>query len=105
VHSYIYPAHELALGQLAREVGFTQISLSAQLLPLINMVPRGVSSTAHAYGPCITVSDADIGKYLEGFFTGFDERLRGRGAGAGGRAPAHPPGGKSGGVGEGKGRE
>jgi 5-oxoprolinase (ATP-hydrolysing) len=63
---------------------------------MIKMVPRGVSSTADAYLTPI------LGKYLEGFFTGFDERLKGRGAGAGGRAPAHLPGGKSSEAGEGQ---
>ncbi|KAG5635606.1 hypothetical protein H0H81_010644, partial [Sphagnurus paluster] len=71
VHSYTYPAHERAVGDLARSLGFTQVSESAQLLPMIKMVPRGVSSTADAYLTPI------LREYLDGFFRGFDERLKG----------------------------
>lgn len=69
-HSYTYPDHELQIGKLAREVGFTQVSESSQLLPMIKMVPRGVSSTADAYLTPI------LQKYLDGFFSGFDEKLK-----------------------------
>ncbi|TFY73636.1 hypothetical protein EWM64_g10376, partial [Hericium alpestre] len=68
-HSYTFPAHELLLGELARSVGFMQISLSSQLLPMIKMVPRGVSSTADAYLTPI------LRDYLDGFFQGFDKSL------------------------------
>lgn len=74
VHSYTFPDHELAVGDLARSIGFSQISLSSQLLPMIKMVPRGVSSTADAYLTPI------LRKYLDGFFSGFDEQLRHGGA-------------------------
>lgn len=70
VHSYTYPNHELLIGRLASSVGFPQISLSSQLLPMIKMVPRGVSSTADAYLTPI------LREYLDGFFKGFDEKLR-----------------------------
>ncbi|KAK7055126.1 Hydantoinase/oxoprolinase-domain-containing protein [Favolaschia claudopus] len=69
-HSYTYPAHERLVGEIAREVGFTHISESAQLLPMIKMVPRGVSSTADAYLTPI------LREYLDGFFNGFDEKLK-----------------------------
>lgn len=70
VHSYTYPEHERLVSKTAREVGFTHISESAQLLPMIKMVPRGVSSTADAYLTPI------LRDYLDGFFNGFDEKLR-----------------------------
>ncbi|KAG8979331.1 hypothetical protein FRB93_010136 [Tulasnella sp. JGI-2019a] len=73
-HSYTYPEHELLLGKIAEMAGFTQISLSSQLLPMIKMVPRGVSSTADAYLTPV------LRAYLDGFFEGFDERLRGGGS-------------------------
>ena len=69
-HSYTFPDHELFIGSIAESLGFTQISLSSQLLPMIKMVPRGVSSTADAYLTPILRS------YLNGFFDGFDEQLR-----------------------------
>ena len=69
-HSYTFPDHEILLGKIASEIGFTQVSLSSQLLPMIKMVPRGVSSTADAYLTPI------LRAYLDGFFKGFDEKLR-----------------------------
>jgi 5-oxoprolinase (ATP-hydrolysing) len=70
VHSYTFPEHEIQIGKLAREVGFTQVSESSQLLPMIKMVPRGVSSTADAYLTPI------LREYLDGFFYGFDAKLK-----------------------------
>ncbi|KIJ95613.1 hypothetical protein K443DRAFT_322374 [Laccaria amethystina LaAM-08-1] len=70
VHSYTYPEHERAIGNLARSLGFTHVSESAQLLPMIKMVPRGVSSTADAYLTPI------LREYLDGFFNGFDAKLK-----------------------------
>jgi 5-oxoprolinase (ATP-hydrolysing) len=70
VHSYTFPDHERLLGELAAEVGFTHVSESARLLPMIKMLPRGVSATADAYLTPI------LREYLDGFFSGFDEKLR-----------------------------
>ncbi|KZO91914.1 5-oxoprolinase [Calocera viscosa TUFC12733] len=72
VHSYTFPTHELLLGELAQEAGFEHISLSSQLLPMIKMVPRGISCTADAYLTPI------LRLYLDGFFKGFDRKLRGK---------------------------
>lgn len=69
-HSYTYPEHELQIGKIARELGFEQVSESSQLLPMIKLVPRGVSSTADAYLTPI------LRKYLDGFFGGFDAKLK-----------------------------
>ncbi|KAK0383332.1 hypothetical protein NLU13_9245 [Sarocladium strictum] len=33
LHSYTYPSHELELGKIAEQIGFTQISLSSQIFP------------------------------------------------------------------------
>jgi 5-oxoprolinase (ATP-hydrolysing) len=70
VHSYTFPLHELQIGALARNMGFKHVSESSQLLPMIRMVPRGASSTADAYLTPI------LRAYLDGFFNGFDEKLR-----------------------------
>jgi len=54
---------------LAQEIGFTHISLSSAIMPMIKMVPRGTSATADAYlTPCIKT-------YVDGFVSGFDENL------------------------------
>ncbi|KAF9264980.1 5-oxoprolinase [Marasmius fiardii PR-910] len=70
IHSYTYPKHEASIGQVARSVGFSHVSCSSQLLPMIKVVPRGVSSTADAYLTPI------LYQYLDGFFSGFDSKLR-----------------------------
>ncbi|MBD2110164.1 hydantoinase B/oxoprolinase family protein [Nodosilinea sp. FACHB-13] len=49
MHGYRYPAHELRLGDLARQVGFTQVSLSHQVSPLIKLVSRGDTTVVDAY--------------------------------------------------------
>ncbi|GHJ88736.1 hypothetical protein NliqN6_5138 [Naganishia liquefaciens] len=64
-HSYTFPEHELAVGEMAREIGFQHVSLSSQLVPMIKMVSRGISSTADAYLTPV------LGAYLDGFYAGF----------------------------------
>ena len=64
---FTFPDHELAIGKLAEEVGFDHISLSSQLLPMIRMVPRGVSTTADAYLTPV------LKDYLDGFYAGFEK--------------------------------
>jgi 5-oxoprolinase (ATP-hydrolysing) len=49
MHAYRYPAHELELGRLAKAIGFTQISLSHQVSPLMRFVSRGDTTTVDAY--------------------------------------------------------
>ncbi|HEY3362761.1 MAG TPA: hydantoinase/oxoprolinase family protein, partial [Methanosarcina sp.] len=49
MHAYRYPEHELKLGKLAREIGFTQVSLSHQASPLIKLVSRGETTVVDAY--------------------------------------------------------
>lgn len=41
MHSHLYPAHERAIGQVASDIGFPQISLSSEVSPLMKLVPRG----------------------------------------------------------------
>lgn len=49
MHAYRYPEHELELGILSREIGFTQVSLSHQASPLIKLVSRGETTVVDAY--------------------------------------------------------
>ncbi|MCA9134474.1 MAG: hydantoinase B/oxoprolinase family protein, partial [Planctomycetales bacterium] len=49
MHGYLNPQHELELQRLAREVGFTQISCSSQLAPLVELVARGQTTVVDAY--------------------------------------------------------
>ena len=49
MHAYLNPAHEALLAQWAREIGFKQVSISSQLVPLIKLVPRGQTCAVDAY--------------------------------------------------------
>ena len=49
MHGFRYPAHEQTLAELARELGFTQVSASHDVSPLIKLVPRGDTAVADAY--------------------------------------------------------
>jgi 5-oxoprolinase (ATP-hydrolysing) len=49
IHGYRYKNHELQVAEIAREVGFTQISISHQVSPLIKLVSRGDTTVVDAY--------------------------------------------------------
>jgi len=49
MHSYKYPEHEKQIGAWAKEIGFTQISLSHEVSPLIKLVGRGDTAVVDAY--------------------------------------------------------
>ena len=49
MHGYRVPEHELAVAELAREIGFTQISTSHGTSPMIKFVGRGDTTVADAY--------------------------------------------------------
>jgi 5-oxoprolinase (ATP-hydrolysing) len=49
MHAWTNPAHETRLGELAREAGFTQVSLSHAASPLPRIVPRGDTAVVDAY--------------------------------------------------------
>jgi len=49
LHGFAHPQHEEQLTALAREVGFTEISTSSRLAPLIKIVARGDTTVMDAY--------------------------------------------------------
>jgi 5-oxoprolinase (ATP-hydrolysing) len=49
MHGYRYPAHERALAAIAGRIGFTQISVSHRVSPLMKLVSRGDTTVADAY--------------------------------------------------------
>jgi len=49
MHGYRVPAHEAACAEIAREIGFTQISVSHETSPLIKLVGRGDTTVVDAY--------------------------------------------------------
>jgi 5-oxoprolinase (ATP-hydrolysing) len=49
MHAYAFPEHEKQAAALARELGFTQVSVSHEISPLIKIVGRGDTTVADAY--------------------------------------------------------
>jgi len=49
MHGYRYPEHERRLAALARETGFSQVSVSHEVSPLMKLVSRGDTTVVDAY--------------------------------------------------------
>ena len=80
VHSYAFGEHEAAAGALARSLGFTQVSVSHELLPMVRLVPRGQTACVDAY------LTPFVAKYLDSFTSGFVAGTLDLGGGGGGGA-------------------
>ena len=61
MHGFRFPQHESRVAEIARKVGFTQISVSHEVSQLIKLVPRGET----------TVVDADRHRFYEPMSIGF----------------------------------
>jgi len=69
LHAYAFPEHERQIGVIAREIGFEQISLSHEVMPMVKMVARGDTTTVDAY------LTPHIRNYLQSFRLGFSDNL------------------------------
>ncbi|GAB4351084.1 MAG: hydantoinase B/oxoprolinase family protein [Gammaproteobacteria bacterium] len=49
MHGYRYPQHEQRVAELARDIGFTQVSVSHEVSPLMKLVSRGDTTVVDAY--------------------------------------------------------
>ena len=49
MHSYRYPQHEKRLAEIARQIGFMQVSVSHEISSLIKFISRGDTTVADAY--------------------------------------------------------
>jgi 5-oxoprolinase (ATP-hydrolysing) len=49
MHGYRYPEHERQVADVAREIGFTQISASHAVSPMVKLVGRGDTTAVDAY--------------------------------------------------------
>ncbi|WP_152047451.1 hydantoinase B/oxoprolinase family protein [Aureimonas psammosilenae] len=49
MHAFRFPDHETLVGRIAREVGFSQVSVSHEVSPLIKLVGRGDTTVVDAY--------------------------------------------------------
>ena len=68
-HSYLHPAHEHQVADIARSMGFGNVSVSSDLDAKIGFIARGQSATADAY------LTPEVRRYLDGFAKGFKGRL------------------------------
>lgn len=69
MHAYAWPDHERRVGEIAQSIGFTQVSLSHQVMPTVKMVARGDTTTVDAY------LTPHIQRYLNSFRAGFTDQL------------------------------
>ena len=62
MHGYRYPQHEQALAELARAIGFAQVSVSHEVSPLMKLVSRGDTTVVDAYLSPILRRYVDAGR-------------------------------------------
>ena len=76
MHGYRFHDHEEALGRIARDVGFTQVSLSHKVSPLIKLVSRGDTAVVDAYlSPILARYVDQVAKALEADEGGCDSLM------------------------------
>jgi 5-oxoprolinase (ATP-hydrolysing) len=72
VHGYRFTAHEARAGEIAREIGFGQVSVSHQVSPLMKMVSRGDTTVVDAYLSPI------LRRYVDRVAAAFDGDMTGK---------------------------
>nr|MDJ0557306.1 hydantoinase/oxoprolinase family protein [Microcoleaceae cyanobacterium MO_207.B10] len=66
MHGYRYPKHEQKIKEIAQEIGFTQISVSHEVSPLMKLVGRGDTTVVDAYlSPILRRYVNQVSSYLE----------------------------------------
>jgi 5-oxoprolinase (ATP-hydrolysing) len=70
-HSYDCPRHEELVAEVAQKLGFSQISLSSKIMPMVKLVSRGDTTIVDAY------LTPHIRSYLDSFRRGFADGLEG----------------------------
>src|SRR3984885_2479489 len=66
MHAYRYPEHEKQIARLARDLGFSQVSVSHECSPLIKLVGRGDTTVVDAYlSPILARYVARVSKALD----------------------------------------
>jgi len=69
MHAYSWPVHEETVAQLAKDMGFSHVSMSSHVMPAVKLVPRGDTTLVDAY---LTPM---IKEYLSSFRQGFSGKL------------------------------
>lgn len=70
-HSYACPDHEIQIGNIAKELGFSHVTLSHEAMPMMRLVNRGYTACAEAY------LTPHVERYLASFMSGFKDKLNG----------------------------
>eukprot|EP01060_Flectonema_neradi_P036302 TRINITY_DN6940_c3_g1_i1.p1 TRINITY_DN6940_c3_g1~~TRINITY_DN6940_c3_g1_i1.p1 ORF type:complete len:1275 (+),score=277.80 TRINITY_DN6940_c3_g1_i1:43-3825(+) len=71
MHSYTFDKHEEIVRKIAIEVGMKFVSVSSELMPMIKIVSRGLTTCVDAYLTPLIV------KYIDDFKSGFENNLEG----------------------------
>jgi 5-oxoprolinase (ATP-hydrolysing) len=66
MHAYAFAEHEQQVGALATSLGFSHVSLSSATVPMVRIVPRGLTTCVDAYLTPL------IKQYVDSFSAGFD---------------------------------
>lgn len=74
IHGYNFQDHEKKIGEIAKELGFQNITLSHQVLPMIKAVSRGQSTCVDAY--LTPIVQEYITGLISGFKKGFEDTTR-----------------------------
>jgi 5-oxoprolinase (ATP-hydrolysing) len=83
MHGHRYPAHESRIAEIARKIGFTQVSESHATSPLMRLVSRGETTVVDAYlSPVLRRYVDEVAAEL----SGVRGEMGGRAGGMGGRA-------------------
>ncbi len=67
MHGWAFPDHERRVAEMAREIGFAQVSASHEVAPLIKFVSRGDTTVADAYLSPV------LRRYVDRVAAGLDE--------------------------------
>ncbi|MFL6738546.1 MAG: hydantoinase B/oxoprolinase family protein [Sphingomicrobium sp.] len=70
MHGWRFTGHEKRLAEIARELGFTQVSVSHEVAPLIKLIGRGDTTVVDAYLSPI------LGRYVDKVAAGLGEDAR-----------------------------
>ncbi|MCO6185289.1 hydantoinase B/oxoprolinase family protein [Rhizobium sp. L1K21] len=66
MHAYRYPDHETRVADMARQMGFSQISVSHEISPLVKFVGRGDTTVVDAYlSPILSRYVAQVAEELD----------------------------------------
>lgn len=69
IHSYIFPDHEIFIGNICKKLGYKHISLSSELTKTVKAVARGHTATVDAF------LTPYLESYINGFKAGFDDHI------------------------------